>query len=202
MELCVAFTGHTDQEWNSWFVLFTERGSAVTQSVEVLRYKSKGGGFDSRLCDWNFSLTCPHYGPGVDSASNNEYQEYFLRGKGGRCVGLTTLPPSFADCLDIWKLHLPGTLRACAGLYRDCFTFTFTFFLSTEGGQDKMGVNRRDYLKNLRINGSILLKCIALKEFRGYALGLLVYDSVPWWAPVKTVTRHQILQEAGKCFTR
>ena len=32
-----------------------------------------------------------HYGPGVDSASNrNEYQEYFLWGKGGRCVRLTT----------------------------------------------------------------------------------------------------------------
>jgi len=31
---------------------------------------------------------------GVDSASNrNEYQEYFVGGKGGRCVGLTTLPP-------------------------------------------------------------------------------------------------------------
>ena len=29
-----------------------------------------------------------------DSAPNrNEYQIYFLRGKGGRCVGLTTLPP-------------------------------------------------------------------------------------------------------------
>jgi hypothetical protein len=41
-----------------------------------------------------------HYGPGVDTASNiNEYQEYFMRGKGGRCVGLTTLPPSCADCL-------------------------------------------------------------------------------------------------------
>jgi len=38
-----------------------------------------------------------HYGPGVDSASNrNEYQEYFLVGKGGRCVRLTTLPPSCA----------------------------------------------------------------------------------------------------------
>ena len=38
-----------------------------------------------------------HYGPGVDSASNrNEYREYFLRGKGGRCVRLTTLPPSCA----------------------------------------------------------------------------------------------------------
>ena len=38
-----------------------------------------------------------HYGPGVDSASKrNEYQEHFLRGKGGRCVRLTTLPPSCA----------------------------------------------------------------------------------------------------------
>ena len=32
-----------------------------------------------------------HYGPEVDSASNrNEYQEYFLGGKGGRYVRLTT----------------------------------------------------------------------------------------------------------------
>jgi len=30
-----------------------------------------------------------------------EYQEYFLGGKGGRCVGLTTLPPSCADRLEI-----------------------------------------------------------------------------------------------------
>jgi hypothetical protein len=36
-----------------------------------------------------------HYGPGVDSASNrNEYQEYFLGGKAGRYLRLTTLPPS------------------------------------------------------------------------------------------------------------
>jgi hypothetical protein len=41
------------------------------------------------------------YGPGVDSASNrNEYQEYFLGGKRGRCVWLTTLPPSCAYCLE------------------------------------------------------------------------------------------------------
>jgi len=31
----------------------------------------------------------------------NDYQKYFLGGKGGRCVGLTTLPPSCADCLEI-----------------------------------------------------------------------------------------------------
>ena len=51
------------------------------------------------------------------SASNrNEYQEYFLGGKGGRCVGATTSPPSCADCLEIWEPHPPGTVRACPGL--------------------------------------------------------------------------------------
>jgi len=37
-------------------------------------------------------------------------------GKGGRCVGLTTLPPLCADCLEIWEPHPPGTHRACPGL--------------------------------------------------------------------------------------
>ena len=46
-------------------------------------------------------------------------------GKGGRYVGLTTLPPSCADCLEIWEPQPPGTLRACPGLQWDCFTFTF-----------------------------------------------------------------------------
>ena len=36
--------------------------------------------------------------------------------KGGRCVGLTTLPPSCADCLEIWEPQPPGTLRASPGL--------------------------------------------------------------------------------------
>ena len=60
----------------------------------------------------------PHFGTGVDSASNrNEYQDYFLGGKGGRCVGLTTLSPSCADCLEIWESQPPGTLWACPGMY-------------------------------------------------------------------------------------
>jgi len=55
-------------------------------------------------------------GPGVISASNrNGYQGYFLGSKGGRCVGLT-LPPSCADCLEIWEPQPSGTLRACPGL--------------------------------------------------------------------------------------
>jgi hypothetical protein len=42
--------------------------------------------------------------------------------KGSRCVRLITLPPANADCLEIWEPQPPGTLRACLGLYRDCFT--------------------------------------------------------------------------------
>jgi hypothetical protein len=40
----------------------------------------------------------PHYGPGVDSASNrNEYQESPRGVKGGRSVRLTTLPPTVSQ---------------------------------------------------------------------------------------------------------
>jgi len=38
--------------------------------------------------------------PGVDSASKNEYQD-ISGGKDGRCVRVTTLPPSCAECLEI-----------------------------------------------------------------------------------------------------
>jgi hypothetical protein len=36
--------------------------------------------------------------------------------KGGRCIGLTTLPPSCTDCVKIWEPQPAGTLRACQGL--------------------------------------------------------------------------------------
>ena len=39
-----------------------------------------------------------------------------MGGKGGRCVGLTILPPPCADCLEIWDPQPPGTLRACDGI--------------------------------------------------------------------------------------
>ena len=59
----------------------------------------------------------PHYDPGVDSAPNrNEYQEYFLGGKSGRFVGLTTVPYSYADRLESlgastsWNPHVLSRL--------------------------------------------------------------------------------------------
>jgi hypothetical protein len=42
-------------------------------------------------------------------------------GKDGRCVGLTTLPPSCTDCLEILEPQPPGTARACSGLERESF---------------------------------------------------------------------------------
>jgi len=80
-------------------------GAALKHLVEALHYKPEGRGFDSFR---------QHRFPGVESASNSiEYQEYFLVDKGGRCVGLMTLPPSFADYLEIWDPYPPGTLRVC-----------------------------------------------------------------------------------------
>ena len=75
----------------------------------------------------------PHYGPAVDSAPNRiEYQGYFLGCKGGRCLGLRTLPPSCADCLEIWEFQTPRTLKACPALYRDflwtCSTIASLYF--------------------------------------------------------------------------
>jgi len=37
----------------------------------------------------------------------------FPGGKGGLCVGLTTLAPSCDDCLEMWEHQLPGTFRTC-----------------------------------------------------------------------------------------
>ena len=69
------------------------------------------------------------YYPGVDWASSrNGYQEHFLGGKGGRCVGLTTLPPSCADCLEIWAPKPPGTLWACNSPAQKLLLLTCSFF--------------------------------------------------------------------------
>ena len=70
---------------------------------------------------------------GVDSASNrNEYQEYFFRSKGGRCVGLTSLPPSFAIVLKsriLILLEPSGSVQACNGIalpLPTCFPMLFS----------------------------------------------------------------------------
>jgi len=87
------------------------------------RYKPKGRGFDFRWWHWNFSLTQsfrPHYGPGVDPASNrNEYQEYFL---GVRAAGAYDWKPYHLHVLTALKsgslnfLEPSGPAQACNGI--------------------------------------------------------------------------------------
>ena len=108
----------------------------MAQFVEALRYKPESRQFDSRWRHWNILLTYsfrPHCSPVVDSVANrNEYQEYFLGDKGGRCVGLTFTTFVCADCLEIWEPHPPGNHRACPGLYRDSFTVGLPFYYTKD----------------------------------------------------------------------
>ena len=116
-------TGNTSSQynnrWGTWWRSWSRHWATI--------WKVAGSIPDGVVGFLSFTQSFrPHYGAGVGSATNrNEYQEYFLSGKGSRYIGLTTLPPSCADCLEIWEPQPPGTLLACPGLYWDCFTFTF-----------------------------------------------------------------------------
>ena len=52
--------------------------------------------------------------PGIDSANKNEYQD-IPGGKGGRCVRVTTLPPSCAECLK--RPEPSGPHRPVTGIF-------------------------------------------------------------------------------------
>jgi hypothetical protein len=86
-----------------WHVLGSKIGSLIWNSAWLkpqlpfpfsclpgssILFIPEGRKFNSRWGHWDFSFTQsfrPHCGPGVDSAWNrNEYQEYFLGGKGGQ----------------------------------------------------------------------------------------------------------------------
>ena len=119
---------------------------AVAQLVQALHYKLEGRGFDFRWCHCNFSLTQsfrPLYGPGIDSASNrNECQEYFLGGKGGHCLGLTNLQPSYAQRLEIWDPQTPGNLRACvSNLTGDMLTLTVVGLVEISTGSCQVALS-------------------------------------------------------------
>jgi len=104
--------------YTSLRIVSRDHGSTV---VKVLCYKSGGrwipGGVIGFFIDMKSFRS--HYGPRVDSASNrNEYQEQFLGGKGGRCVRLTTLPPSCAFVMKSGNLNFlepSWPLQTCNG---------------------------------------------------------------------------------------
>jgi hypothetical protein len=106
---------------------YTTWGYAVAQLVGALRYESEGRGFDSRRCH-------PSGRTMVDSPSNrNEYQQYFMGGKGGRCVGLTTLPPSNLGASTSWNPQgLYGPVQGLLYLYLYLCCTTYSILVNWE----------------------------------------------------------------------
>jgi hypothetical protein len=76
--------------------------------VKALRYKPAGSGFNSQWHHRNFSVT-----------SSQSHYGLFPGGKGGRCIRLTTLPPSCAVVMKSGSpnfLETSGPLQACNGI--------------------------------------------------------------------------------------
>ena len=89
----------------------------MAQLVEALRCKPEGRGFDSRWYHWKFFIDiilpaalCPWGStqPLTEMSTGNI--------SWGVKVGLTILPPSCTDCLEIWEPQPTGTLKVCPGL--------------------------------------------------------------------------------------
>jgi len=90
--------------------------------VKMLCYKSEGRWNDPSWCHWNFSLTWNPSDRTMVLGSTQPLAEMSTRsiswGKGGRCVRLTTLPPSCAVVTKYGNLNFLESsepLQACNG---------------------------------------------------------------------------------------
>jgi hypothetical protein len=85
-------------QWRSWLRQCTTSWKVVGSNADGVTgiFHSH----NSSSCTMALGLTQPLTG-------------IFPGGKGSQCVVLTTLPPSCADCLEIWEPQPPGTLWPC-----------------------------------------------------------------------------------------
>jgi hypothetical protein len=104
--------------WNTLYILLPAYGLA--QLIEALRYKLEGRGFDFRWNHWNFLVTTlpvALWPWGRLSLWQKWVPGILPGGKDGRCVGLTTLPPSCPDCLEIMEsslMEFQGPVQTCS----------------------------------------------------------------------------------------
>jgi hypothetical protein len=104
--------------------------SSVAVRGTMLQTKRSRVRLPMRSLDF-FHLTSsfqPHYGPGVDSASNrNEYQEPSWEVNGGRRVGLQIHRHLSAD----WQENVGASTSPILWAFTACYGDTFTFYLTT-----------------------------------------------------------------------
>jgi hypothetical protein len=93
---CCSVSQHCHCAWQSVVIFLAHNVTGNNHSVVGWGTMLQAGRSWVRVpMRWIFLSFQPHYGPGVDSASNrNEYQESSWGVKGSRCVRLTTWPPS------------------------------------------------------------------------------------------------------------
>ena len=107
--------------------------------AEALRCKSESRWLHSRWGHCDFSLSkffLPHYVREIDSVSEMSTRNLPCgRGvKGGQYIGLTTLPPAGADCVEILGDSTSWGVWASPGLYRDSF---YTLYIGMNGLFDR-----------------------------------------------------------------
>ena len=99
-------------------IIFDAITMTLVQQLRSMQWNRWGGG--TRWRSWLRHCATSRKVAGSIPDNTNEYHEYFLGGKGGRRVGLTILPPSCAECLEIWEPQPPwnplGLSRPVMGL--------------------------------------------------------------------------------------
>jgi len=115
------------RSFRSWHRLYCGRLLPIFRRSTLPPFTQKFAGSITNDVIGIFRWYISHYGPGIESASNrNEYQQHF---RCVRCIRLTSLPLSCADFHGNCEPRPPGNLRACPGLYRDCFTYLCCLYL-------------------------------------------------------------------------
>jgi len=97
--------------WRSWF-----RHCAISREVAVTGIFHSGR-----------SMT-------MGSTKKRSTRNIAWDGKGGRCVGLTTLPPSCTDCHEIWEPQPAGTLGVCVRPVQGSLYLRFYCLVTVGGG--------------------------------------------------------------------
>jgi len=88
----------------------------IGTTLYAARYQLEGRSVESQLWPVIGTYHWPNPSCRTMALGSTQYQEYFLKGKGGRCVGLTALSPTVPNVLKFWEPEPSGTLKSSPGI--------------------------------------------------------------------------------------